>query len=443
MEKFNLGSKTSSFFLTCMLVVIAPMLRGSVHLWAETVILMLILTGGLVVLLESVFSVQAKALPSEKKEVSDSIEPQRICLTSTATSPGAKSRTMERQSTLAAVVSLGLLVVVSALLSSHKSLAFEGMTALGGYVILFYVFRHILGFRNEQRWMVYVIIGTGLLLSFLGMLKLFDMNIPGLWEYPDMVRHNYTSLSGPYVNRNHMAGFLDMVIPMMLGLFLTRERTPEMHLGMICLVLFLIVAQAMTLSRGGWTATLGAMGFMMVVLMWQRNFRHKRLLISTVVGIAVVSTILLASTPVVQRINTLIEKDVQENLGGRLRMWDGTRQMIIDHLFTGTGPGTFTEAYPKYQEPGASVLAVYAHNDYLQFMADCGILVVPMMAWLLFLFFRAGFSKMKSRSRQVRGITLGAMGAVVAILIHSFSDFNLHIPANAVLFTALTATVFD
>ena len=154
-----------------------------------------------------------------------------------------------------------------------------------------------------------------------------------------------------------------------------------------------------------------------------------------------VGTVLLASTPVVQRLNTLIENDAADNLEGRIRMWEGTRQMIADNVFTGTGPGTFTEAYPAYQEPGAAVLAVYAHNDYLQFMADCRVLIIPLMAWFLFLFFRAGFANMSNRSRQIRGITLGVMGAVVAILIHSFSDFNLHIPANFVLFTLLASMI--
>jgi O-antigen ligase len=83
----------------------------------------------------------------------------------------------------------------------------------------------------------------------------------------------------------------------------------------------------------------------------------------------------------------------------------------------------------------------YAHNDYLQFVADAGILFVPLLLWLLFLFFRAGFAKIKSRSRQTSGIALGGMAAAVAMLIHSLSDGNLRIPANALLFTAVAALV--
>ncbi|MFK5952392.1 MAG: O-antigen ligase family protein [Desulfobacterium sp.] len=432
--------KKISFFVLCVLVVIPPMLRGSVHLWAETLIQMLVLTGGVMVVLGRYVFVDKKAYVNlsgpGKMPGQAAIESRRNNRKAVQSSPRRK-----KQNVWMAVLPLGLLVAISTLFSPHKSLAMEGLVSLLVCLVIFYIARHTLCLRKEQRWMVYVIIGMGLFLSFFGMLKLFNMGIPGLWEYAEILRPGSTSLSGPYVNRNHMAGFLDMVIPMMLGLFLTRERSPEMRLGMICLVLFLIVTQAMTLSRGGWTATVGAMIFMMMVLMFRKDFYNKRLLLFIVVGIVVVGTLLLASTPVVQRINTLIENDAADNLEGRMRMWKGTRQMIADHLLTGTGPGTFTEAYPAYQEPGAAVLAAYAHNDYLQFMADCGVLVIPVMAWLLFLFFRAGFTQMNNRSRQIRGITLGVMGAVVAILIHSFSDFNLHTPANAVLFTVLFAMV--
>ena len=111
--------------------------------------------------------------------------------------------------------------------------------------------------------------------------------------------------------------------------------------------------------------------------------------------------------------------------------------MIKDHPLTGTGTGTFTEAYPAYQIPGTPHLSVYAHNDYLHFMADTGVLIIPVILWILFVFFQKGFSRQKSQSRQTQGFALGVMAAMLAIAIHSFSDFNLHIPANIILFSVL------
>ncbi len=262
------------------------------------------------------------------------------------------------------------------------------------------------------------------------------------WDYSAEFKNlAVTSLSGVYVNRNHMAGFLEMTIPIMLGLFFTRYRSPEIRISMICLTLFLIICQALTLSRGGWAATAGTMIFMVVTLLLMRGSQDKRLLIFIVAGVVVVGVIIIGSISVVQRISTTLQRDMEDNIAGRLIYWASTRNMIKDNMLTGTGLGTYAVTSITYMKPGLTVLPVYAHNDYLHFTADTGIFFIPLMLWLLVLFFRTGFKKLKSRSRQTRGITLGCMASVVAILIHSYSDFNLHIPANIILFTAVTAMV--
>ena len=279
------------------------------------------------------------------------------------------------------VISLALF---SAVFFPSRTLAVEDVVLLFTYLVIFYITVNAVRTRREQRILVYIIIGMAMFMSLFGMLKLFDMNFLGLWEYG--VEQYATSLTGPYVNRNHMAGFLDMAIPVLLGFLLTKERSREVWLGLIAVVLFLIITQAMTLSRGGWIATLSAMGFMLVVLMCQKKFKHKRVLLWIVAGVLVVGLIVLASTPVVKRVTTLTQQDATDTMSFRTRVWDGTIRMIKDNIFTGTGPGTFTERYPEYQEPGQAVLSVYAHNDYLHFMADCGVLALPVMLWLLFLF---------------------------------------------------------
>jgi O-antigen ligase len=290
--------------------------------------------------------------------------------------------------------------------------------------------------RKEQRTLVWVVVGTAAFLCVVGLLKRFDVLVFAWWDYSGGYG---TSLTGTYVNRNHMAGFLEMAIPLLLGMFLTRSWSPEGRIGMIALVLFLIVCQALTLSRGGWTGTAVAMVFMAVVLLFKKGFVHKRLVGYLLVGILVTAAIVMASTPVVERIITLTQGNLEDNIAHRRNLWKGTRAMIADHAAAGTGPGTFAVAYPPYQAPGYSLLSRYAHNDYLQFTAEAGIPAIPVMLVLLYWFFRTGFIRLKSRSRQTMGITLGTMGAVVAILIHSYSDGNLQIPANALLFTALAA----
>ncbi len=179
--------------------------------------------------------------------------------------------------------------------------------------------------------------------------------------------------------------------------------------------------------------------FMALVLLFKKGSVHKRLVGSLLVGVVVTALIIIASTPVVQRITTLTQGGLDKNLESRMNIWDGTLHMIKNNLAAGTGPGTYEVAFPPYQVPGYAFLPRYTHNDFLQFTADTGILAIPVMLWLLFLFFKTGFTKFKSRSRQTSGIALGCMAAVVAILIHSYSDGNLQIPANTLLFISLPA----
>jgi O-Antigen ligase len=386
---------------------VTPLFRGSVHAWAQTLIQILAVTGILILLVRK-----------------GSSEPENRRLAASCLLPVA------------------VLTLASALFSPGTLLTVDGCVMLFAYLAVFYLTVCSVKTRAEQRTLVHVILATAVFISLVGILKRFEMNFLGLWEYPDILWRQYKSLTGPYVNRNHMAGFLEMAIPLLLGLFLTKERSREKILGMVCLVLFLIVTLGLTLSRGGWIGAFSGLMFMLVVLLTQKNFKKKEVLIGVAVA-SFVGVILLVSTPVVKRIMTLTQADTTDNLKSRLIEWEGTLNIIQDHFFWGTGPGTFSTVYPAYQKPGASKLARYAHNDYLHFISDTGIFFIPVMFWLLYLIFKSGFKKLKSKSRQKRGLALGAMGGVVAILVHSFSDFNLHIPANIILFTILSATVLQ
>lgn len=210
---------------------------------------------------------------------------------------------------------------------------------------------------------------------------------------------------------------------------------------MILLVLFLFITQAFTLSRGGWVSTISAIIFIAAVLLAQKNYAHKKVILTITCSIVVISLFILVSLPVVERITTLTQLNPTDNLTSRIRTWKGVVKQIKDNPTIGTGPSTFNIEYSAYQIPGSAKLSRYAHNDYLHFISETGVLFIPVMIYTLFCFFRSGFRKLRSRSRQTRGFALGAMASVFAILIHSFSDFNLNIPANALLFTIIAGTV--
>jgi O-antigen ligase len=424
--------KNPVFIIVCLLIALTPLMRGSVHAWAETVIQILVVLGLILVV--------AKSLKRGKRNKKDRSDDSRNSLESDAVS--------EVRDGLAPNLTLwwwagpvAALGVWSTVMSPHPALALQGLIMLVTYLGFFWLVVVSVKSRKEQRALVWVVVGTAVFLGVVGLLERYDILTFAWWNYSvELGEKNVPNrLSGVYANPNHMAGFLEMAIPMMLGMFLTRSWTPEARIGMIAMALFLIVCQALTLSRGGWAGTAVALFFMALVLLFKKGFVHKRLVATLLVTVIVTALIVMASTPVVQTITTLTQRKIEDSLTGRLTYWAGTRAMIADNLAAGTGPGTFTVAFPPYQVPGLAVLPRYAHSDYLQLPAEAGILTIPVVLWLLYWFFRIGFTRLKSRSRQTMGITLGTMAAVVAILIHSYSDGNLQIPANTLLFTALIA----
>jgi O-antigen ligase len=122
-------------------------------------------------------------------------------------------------------------------------------------------------------------------------------------------------------------------------------------------------------------------------------------------------------------------------------VWKDTLTMIGAHPFFGVGLGAYATAFPVYTKNDGSVRVPQAHNDYLQVLADCGIAGAAIALWFIFLIFRAVVRGMRSRDPLMAGLALGAGAGIFAILVHSVFDFNLQLPANALLFLTLSAVV--
>nr|WP_320193450.1 O-antigen ligase family protein [uncultured Desulfobacter sp.] len=197
----------------------------------------------------------------------------------------------------------------------------------------------------------------------------------------------------------------------------------------------------LTQSRGGWTATGISILFMVSVAFFHRGFRLPKRYLAYVGAISLVAFfIALSFKPVTQRALSVI-KDDGNRISGREIAWGGTIDMIKKHPLIGVGAGNYATMFTQFQPPGGIKRFYEAHNDYLQFTAELGILFIPVALMFIFVLFKTGFQKLNHPSRQIRWLTLGGMGGVLALLIHSTGDFNLQIPSNALLFTMLAAQV--
>jgi O-antigen ligase len=151
----------------------------------------------------------------------------------------------------------------------------------------------------------------------------------------------------------------------------------------------------------------------------------------------------IGSDPVMSRFETLGQ---EYNLNGqnRISIWRDTLGLIRHHPLLGTGLGSFAVVYPSVQTAFLALLVEHAHCDYLEVASELGlpggILVFGSIFWILA---RTARQYRQAEERFDRAISLGCIGSIAAILVHSLADFNLYIPANALVFTIILAMAWS
>jgi O-antigen ligase len=244
---------------------------------------------------------------------------------------------------------------------------------------------------------------------------------------------------GPYVNHNHYAGLMEMLVPIPLVFSLTRgARGPRKFMAGMAAAL---MAGTIFLSgsRGGMLAFVVEMGLLAVVVVCGQKSRKTTLALATFLVIGVALVLWLGGSELAKRLAT-IHADTKTELSGGTRL-DIDRDAL--HMFArkpvlGWGLGTFPDVYPQFRSFHTNFFINEAHNDYLQLLVEMGGLGGAAMLWFLWAVYRNGLRKLKNWTEDTNGaVALAALLGVTGILVHSLVDFNLQIPANAALFYVL------
>jgi tetratricopeptide (TPR) repeat protein/O-antigen ligase len=238
---------------------------------------------------------------------------------------------------------------------------------------------------------------------------------------------------GTFVNRNHFAGYLSMVLPFSLVTLLQARSLPARILLGICTAV-LVAAIAFSLSRGAWAGTATAL-LAMGGLAWvgHSGQRRKRWIMVLPAVVLLGLFLRIGLEPVFLRIeHSLIAQQV-ESVGSRIEIWKSAVEMFSDHPIAGAGPGMYGWLFPAYRPPGLNGHAWYAHNDYLQFLAEGGLVLGLAGAGLLIVLLRLlGTGFMNSRRPMKRQLFLAATASLLAIAVEIGFDFQLHCHAIAV-----------
>ena len=247
---------------------------------------------------------------------------------------------------------------------------------------------------------------------------------------------------GPYVNHNHYAGLMEMLIPIGVASVVSLRPKHPAKPFLLFAVFICLVSVILSGSRGGMIALVVEFVIFGVVAFRTSAQRSRLLLVG--LGVAALAGVFfsyLDPGDVWKRWQDAANTPELATIARQQMAIDSLR-LSRDHLAHGVGLGAFEAAYPRYQTYVTDLAIDYAHNDYAQFFAEAGALGWVLTPVAIVIFLVVAFRRMGSRTARPEGwLPLGAAVGVCGVLVHSFSDFNLHIAANAAWFAVCCGLV--
>jgi O-antigen ligase len=305
----------------------------------------------------------------------------------------------------------------------------ELLLLLASLILLFLA---VQAFRTLEDWRGFVWFGMslGFLVSVFGILQHLTFNGKLYW-FREM-RYGGVPF-GPYVNRNHFAGFAELVLPLALvPLVLGRVRR-ERRVVVGLFAILPVAALFLSASRGG-IISFAVQLCVLVLFMIRRRAWGKQLFAGAIVLLlASLLVTWLGVGKILQRFSSLQTLEVTS--GKRASMRKDTWHIFLDHPVAGTGLGTLQIVFPPYETLYDGKIVNHSHNDYLEALAETGLLGGLCCAWFLAVLVIQSLKRLRQLNHSFAGaLQLSGLMACTGLLVHALVDFNFHIPSNLLLF---------
>ncbi len=324
------------------------------------------------------------------------------------------------------------------------------------WVSLFGFFFALLAWPNfhwrerSSRQFIVVIIFVGSAEAIYGLCEFFSGH-----QYILSLKGTYlmSSVMGTFINRNYFAGYLLLVIPLSVGFLLGRQvalvnqyrgwryrlasldgKTTLLGFAIILMILALLFSA----SRMGIISLLLSFSFLSLFF---RQKEKGHLFSRTTVFILSLALLWGAWIGLDAIISRFFSSS--DDFKMRLLFWKDTVRLWKDFIFFGSGLGTFAQIFPLYQTFFMNAFITHAENDLLQLMAETGLIGISLISALFFYLFLKILKGLRSLAERDprRYIARGGTVGILALILHSFVERNLQVPANAFLFTFLWALV--
>lgn len=405
------------------ILIFMPIARGTVRVWSITPVLLVVYTLLFVWLWRIINNPGTVPLGRQEK---------------------AKAGTVPLLKT--PIMAFAGLAILSFIFSIYKHDSFYALLRLFAYIGVYFLVVNNFDRQMLRRLLgLVILIGTGL--SVYGFLQYFGELGHSWWDPKNF-------LAATFVNHNHFAGYLELVIPATIGMLFSKSTSGTVPLGRqksalsgtvpsyrkLFLTLALIIMMVVfifTQSRGGWISLAVSLLVMNIVLIKRRRLGKLSLWVFLLISGIIFAFSYLNREEIPKRIETMTNVQEKEtSMPTRFKIWQGTIAIIRANPLIGTGIGVFDWGFYRYRPEGLNVRAVHAHNDYLHMAAEMGMLAPLVMVWLFALVVSRGF-----RKKNFSSVTLGCAIGVLSLSLHGLVDFNFHIPANMLLFSVFVGAV--
>ena len=322
-------------------------------------------------------------------------------------------------------------------------------------LIAFYLAQLVSLDREPKRRLIVSVIGLGTFEAFYGLVQYLSG-----WQkiFTYTKKYDLEEATGTYINRNHYAGLLEMVLPFGVALILyeygklrgddrqpaksvtkmMQRRTFQRFVLCLCVAVVLFAALLFSRSRMGIIAACASMLAIFGLAVISRSQAKAGLVLFAIFGaLSLTLAIWIGPGPILSRFEN-VRQEYTIHDQSRLSIWRDALGLIERHPLLGTGLGTFPIAYTSVQTAFLGQFVNHAHNDYVELASGLGLpAALILFASFFFVLARAVRTFRCSVGNFDRAVALGCVGSLVAILLHSLTDFNLYMPANALMFSVV------
>ncbi len=289
---------------------------------------------------------------------------------------------------------------------------------------------------ESRKSLFWAVIGVALLEAFYGLFQTLGGHSRVLWRVQEA---HFGFATGTFINRNHLAGLLEMALGIQLGYLLQSMRgrqKPAFFLALAGLLVTLTVL-VKTGSRMGLISFVISAFVSCVFLFFRKGIRSMPVFI-ILVAAAGAAAFVLGRHEITSRFSD--GAFWEQSWGGRNIAWRDTLRMIMDYFWQGSGLGTYEWVFPRYQSPELLMGWNHAHSDFLELAAELGLPVfIIWVSSLVFFIFRSFLAAAKDE--KTFPLVWGIFCGLLSFLIHGLADFNWTMASHAFWFFVLLSAL--